>query len=229
MSRARSIKLPNGETKWFNTTATATAEQLELLATYETDCDLEELLEAEIPQKEVVRRLRIALGHNPIPPEIIERRQKWRTERSHAPRCRICGKYGDSTKHHFINKWILKELRHYQQRWSNRRDNCIPLCIDCHQRVHTRDDSPKSIVHLLSAKERQFAEDALSALAEEHPRVLVLLARGDDSVYQTRLVRDWIEGKFRNGSIQEKEESNVRAISQSCQFPHAEAVREYQG
>lgn len=198
MSRARSVQLPTGEVAWFNVKdGRATDAQLELLATYETDCDLDDLLDQELSQAEVIRRLRGALGLLPIPQHIFEKRQKWRQERSHAPRCRICEKPGDSTNHHFVNKWMLKELSGYGTRWSNRRQNCIPLCIHCHRSIHMRDDTPKSIVHLLSNEERAFAEAALSALAEEHPRVLVLLARGDDSVYQTRLVRDWIEGKFR--------------------------------
>jgi hypothetical protein len=175
----------------------ATDAQLELLATIETDCELDDLLDEELSQGEVLRRLREALGQSPVPREVVERVRGWREERAHAPACRMCGKIGDSTKHHFINKWMLKELSNYAQRWSNRRENCIPLCIDCHAGIHMRDDRPKSIVHLLTSEERAFAEAALSALAEEHPKIVILLARGDSGVYQTQLVRDWMDGRFR--------------------------------
>jgi hypothetical protein len=75
--------------------------------------------------------------------------------------------------------------------------NCVPVCIDCHRDLHARDNGTHSIADLLNDEEKEFAEAALHALSEERPKLLVLIARGDDSTYETRLVRDWIEGKFR--------------------------------
>src|SRR5689334_16595627 len=138
-TRAKTIKINgepvkiNGEVIWFNTSnghKQATDKQLELLAIVE-EADLEDLLESAITQADVLRRLQNAFGTNVIPHEVLLRRQKWREQRSTAPSCRICKKEGDSTRHHFVNKWILKELDQYETKWSKRTENCIPVCIDC--------------------------------------------------------------------------------------------------
>lgn len=206
MSRARPIRLPNGEEHWFDTSRNgerATAEQVELLVSviaehsvvYEDDLD--DLLDEVLTQGEVIKKLRAALGEDPIPADVLERRRKWREQRSVQPCCRVCGKEGDSTKHHFVNKWILRELRSYQQKWAERSKNCLPVCIDCHRKLHSRENGSHSIAECLTDEEKSFAEAALSALAEERPKLLILIARGDDSVYEARLVKDWIEGRFR--------------------------------
>lgn len=198
MSRARPITI-DGITHWFDTDRNhkkATDKQLELLATVE-QIDLEDLLESNVTQGEVIQRLRAALGaHDLTPFWVLQKRQKWREQRATQPICRICEKVGDSTKHHFVNKWILKELTGYASKWSNRRENCIPLCIDCHRDLHFRYNGPVSIAPYLNDKERAFANRALEALADERPKLLILLLRGDDSVYESRLAKDWIEGKF---------------------------------
>jgi hypothetical protein len=193
MSRSRSLII-NGEKEWFQTTsAKATDRQLELLASVE-DVDLDELLESSITQAEVLRRLREALGQGAIPHEVLVRRQKFRRARQAQPGCRLCGKAGDSTRHHFVNKWILRELEHYQARWADRRENCIPVCIDCHRDLHDRSNPSVSIADRLTDREKAFANRALEALAEERPRLLILIARGD--VYESRLVKDWFDGKL---------------------------------
>jgi len=109
----------------------------------------------------------------------------------------MCGREGDSTKHHFINKWILRELEFYATKWADRSKNCIPLCLDCHRKIHSRSEDTGSIVPLLNKEERAFAEGALKALAEERPKLLILIGRGSPEVYETRLILDWMEGKFR--------------------------------
>lgn len=204
MSRVRSITMPDGEIVWFDTHKNglkATDEQLELLATA-TETDLDDLLdEGGLTQEEVITKLRKALNQGQVPPEVIEKRQRWREERRRAPRCRICDKQGDSTRHHFINKWILRELEYYEQKWADRSKNCIPVCIDCHRDLHSRDNGARSIVPYLEAEEREFAEAALHALSEERPKLLILLARGDRSVYESQLVKDWLEGNFQKSAI----------------------------
>src|SRR5690348_12089316 len=124
MSRARSITI-DGQKHWFDmrSGAKASDKQIELLATVE-DLDLDELLESYVTQADVLRRLREAFGEAPIPFEVLEKRQKWRKQRQEQPPCRLCGKIGDSTRHHFVNKWILRELSGYSAKWANRRDNC---------------------------------------------------------------------------------------------------------
>lgn len=197
MSRARSIKHPNGKL-WYDThrmTEQASDEQLELLATVE-QIDLDDLLDEILTQQQVVSRLREGLHGGYIPAEVIERRQKWRERRQVQPSCRKCGKVGDSTKHHFVNKWILRELEGYQSKWADRSKNTIPICIDCHRDLHSRENGPESIVSHLSDEEKRFAEAALTALADERPKLLVLIARGDSSVYEARLVKDWFENLF---------------------------------
>lgn len=201
MSRARPVKLPNGEHIWFDTNRNgerATAEQLELLATVTTNCDLDELLDANLSQGEVIKKLREALGADPIPTEVLRRRERWRAQRQVQPKCRKCGKEGDSTKHHFVNKWILRELLDYATKWAERSRNTIPMCIDCHRDLHYRGNGPQvSIADCLTDDEKRFAEEALQTLSDERPKLLILIARGDDSVYEARLVKDWFEGKFR--------------------------------
>jgi hypothetical protein len=193
MSRARPIC-----GKWFDTDQNhrkATDEQLELLATVE-QIELDDLLDTPLTQGEVVRRLREALGQNPIPKEVVERRQKWRRERSAQPSCRKCGKVGDSTKHHFVNKWILKELSNYQQIGS--RDRCtIPLCIDCHRDIHARNGEDVSIASLLNTEEKSYAQARIEQLLLEHPKIFNLLIQGNANVYEARLAKDWANGLFR--------------------------------
>lgn len=209
MSRARPFTI-NGETYWFDMKhAKATDKQIELLAVAE-NVDLEELLEATITQAEVLDRLRATIG-DVIPHEVLLRRQKWRKERQRQPQCRICDKKGDSTRHHFVNRWILRELSTYSSDWSNRRWNCIPVCIDCHRDLHDRSAGSVSIARYLTSKEKAFANAALEQLAEERPKLLILLARGDDSVYEARLVKDWLEGYFNAESVVQQEGEQVAA------------------
>lgn len=208
MSRARHIGLDCSHSQdnpclnphhWFNISEShhkATDEQLELLASVE-NVDIEDLLEASITQAECLKRLREALGQIPEIPEVVrKRRDKFREQRRAAPPCRICGKEGDSTKHHFVNRWILRELESYERLWANRRENCIPVCIDCHRDLHDRNGTPKSIAHLLTEQEKAFADRALTALSEQRPKLLILIGRGSSSVYEARLIKDWMEGKL---------------------------------
>jgi hypothetical protein len=174
----------------------ATDEQMELLATAE-GLDLDDLLDESLTQGEVVRRLRTAMGVDRIPNEVLRRREQWRKQRQTLPACRMCGKEGDSTKHHFINKWILKELSGYAKDWADRSKNTIPLCIHCHRDIHSRNGVAVSIADYLNETEKAFAEAALGRLAEERPKLMILLARGSDSVYESRLIKDWMEGMFR--------------------------------
>lgn len=204
MTRAKTIKINgepvkiNGEPIWFNTANShkqATDKQLELLAIVE-NVDLEDLLESAITQAEVLTRLQKAFGTNVIPHEVLLKRQKWRNQRSTAPNCRICDKIGDSTRHHFVNKWILKELDQYESLWSNRSVNCIPVCIDCHRDLHARNGPAHSIASKLTPAEKDFANRALTALSEQRPKLLILLGKGDNEVYESRLIKDWFEGLF---------------------------------
>lgn len=193
MSRARKI---GGY--WFDVHRNgqpATDEQIELLATAE-ELDLDDLLDSNLSQGEVVQRLRDALGENGIPDDVLKRREEWREHRHTLPECRICGVVGDSTKHHFVNKWILKELPYYAQRWADRTKNTIPVCIHCHRELHKRDEV-FSIVEYLSVEEKDFTQRAIQALADERPKLLILVATGDDTIYESRLMKDWIEGHFR--------------------------------
>lgn len=199
MSRARPIECPDRETLWVDTLRNnekATEEQLELLMTVEA-VELDDLLEEDPTQGEAVTRLRRLLGQDTIPPAVIKRRERLRGERQQRPTCRRCGQRGNSTKHHFVNKWILRELDNYAQKWADRSKNCISLCIECHRNIHSRDEGVHSMVDLLTDEEKGFVEAALQALEQEHPSLLILVGRGDSSVYESRLVKDWIEGYFR--------------------------------
>jgi hypothetical protein len=221
MTRAKTIKIDgvpvkiNGEPIWFNTANShkqATDKQLELLAIVE-NVDLEDLLESAITQAEVLKRLQEAFGTNVIPHEVLLKRQKWRNQRSTAPNCRICDKIGDSTRHHFVNKWILKELDQYETKWANRSQNCIPICIDCHRDLHTRNGPAHSIAKVLTPAEKDFANRALTALSEERPRLIILLGKGDSEVYESRLIKDWFEGLFEVEEIAAEVETPLAATA----------------
>lgn len=196
MSRSRPIITPHGDF-WIDRKCDgnkATHDQLEVLAA-NLNVEMDDLLDEVWTQGDVVRKLREVCGQTP-PEEVLDRMKTARVARQVMPECRCCGKAGDSTQHHFVNKWILRELQYYEPKWAKRSINCIPVCIDCHRDLHAR-DGVNSIADKLTADEKAFAEAALSALAEERPKLLVLIARGSDSTYETRLVRDWLEGKFR--------------------------------
>lgn len=198
MSRARPVTIGD-EQIWFDTAKNgerARPQHLELLALVE-DIDIDDLLDEHIVQGTVIQRLRDALGQNAIPESILRRREEWREARHRDEPCRICGEAGDSTKHHYVNRWILKELVDYAWKWSPRARNCIPVCLRCHRNLHERQGEAKSIVPYLNEGEKAFAETALEALSKERPSLLILLARGDDSVYESRLLKDWISGSFR--------------------------------
>lgn len=196
MSRSRPITTPFGDF-WIDRKKDgekASHYQLEILAGL-LDYDMDDILDEFLTQGDVVRKIRKELGQG-VPNEVVQRIEAARIARQVAPECRACGTEGDSTLHHFVNKWILRELEFYEQKWASRSKNCIPVCIDCHRDLHSRGGVTHSIVEDLNEEEKAFAEAALHALSMERPKLLVLIARGDDSTYETRLVRDWIEGKF---------------------------------
>jgi hypothetical protein len=213
-SRARSVSI-NDQTLWFDMKLAhlkATDKQIELLATIE-DLEMDDLLESNVTQGDVLKRLREALGQAPIPPDVLLKRQKWRRERQTQPPCRLCHKIGDSTRHHFVNKWILKELSGYGREWSNRQENCIPLCIDCHRDLHDRSGPSKSIAHVLTAREKDFANRAIERLSEERPKLLILIAKGSDTVYEARLIKDWFEGLFEVEAAELAEDEPLAAVA----------------
>lgn len=197
MSRARDI-IVGDEQYWFDTRLDgekASIEQLELLALVENE-DIDDLLDGHVSQKDVINRLRDALGQNSIPDEIKLRRARWKEARRVAPECRIHGEQGDSTKHHFVNKWILRELEDYGRLWADRTENTIPVCLKCHRELHERTGPAKSIVEFLTQEERDFTYRALKAFTEQKPRVAWLITLGDDSVYEARLMKDFVIGLF---------------------------------
>lgn len=199
MSRARPIVLPDGDQVWFDTSQNGRpveVEELELLAAVE-DVSLDDLLDEELTQGQLVTRLRDALGQNGIPAQIEMRRNAARVQRQQQPECRICGMEGNSTRHHFVNRWLMRELSNY--RLVGARSQCtVPVCSGCHVDLHNRNSgTEKSIVAYLNKDERKFARDLLELLRREHPKVFDLLAEGDaENVYEARLVRDWLEGRF---------------------------------
>lgn len=197
MSRARPITLPTGETEWFDTALNGTqasADQLELLVTV-TGEDLDDLLDGSITQGELLRRLREALDQGCVPEEVLERQRLFRAMRRLDPECRCCGRPGLSTRHHYVNKWIMKELSNYRE--VGPRTKCtVPVCIDCHRDLHDRSNEAVSIVPYLTPDEREFANALIERLRRERPDIFNLLAEGDDSVYEARLIKDWLHGQF---------------------------------
>lgn len=201
MSRARSIN-HDGEIFWFDTNingAPARPNQLELLAAVE-NIDLDDLLDEGLNQGAVIERLRIGLDQGVIPAEVLER-HRFRREQAQSQRfCRAHpgnqGCEGRITRHHFVTRWLMKELENYNS--YSRRDKCtIPLCVGFHRDLHMRQSNDKSIIPYLNDEERAFAHKMLSELEEQHPKIIGLARAGDPELsYEARLIRDYDEGKF---------------------------------
>jgi hypothetical protein len=198
LSRARPIVIDN-ETIWFDNKAKATAKQLELLSDLE-GIPLDDLLDEGLGQRQVLMRLRIIQDSSVIPAEILERRRQRRLERGLAPRCRICALNGLEcegiiTRHHFVPRWLMLEMDNYQL-YASRRQCTVPVCLGKHRDLHLGDDSPKSIAKYLRREEQAYAQKMLDDLFDQHPKIMRLLAGGDYSRYEARLVRDYLKGRF---------------------------------
>jgi hypothetical protein len=197
MSRARPLVI-NGETTWFDTKQNhrkATVEQLELLAAVE-DKSIDDILDEGLSQGQVIVRLRETLHADFIPAEVLERRRQRKLDAARQPECRICGVTGNSTRHHFVPRWLMLELENYQS-YAARSKCCIPLCVGCHRDLHFRDGTgEKSIIPFLNDAERAFAAKILDELREQHPKIFDLLSAGDETTYEGQLMRDYYSGAF---------------------------------
>jgi hypothetical protein len=198
MSRARPFTMSDGTQIWFDQRSRATAAQLELLADIE-DTSLDDLLDEALTQKQVLFRLREQEGI--IPQHVLERRRKRAEEHGRTPACRICTMHGKTcegaiTRHHFVPRWLMLELDNYQS-YASRSVCTIPLCVSSHRDLHYRNDgTDKTIVPYLRDHERKFAQRLLDELREEHPHIFDLIASGDDSTYEGRLIKDYMAGEF---------------------------------
>jgi hypothetical protein len=205
MSRARSVRF-NGDEYWFDTNLDhrkASSEQLELLAAVE-DISMDDLLDEGLNQGQVILRLREALDGPVVPPEVLERKRQRKIAAQKQPECRICGEVGKSTRHHFIPRWLMRELENYHA-YSTRSICTIPLCVECHRDIHMRDgELGKSMVPYLSDQERALAQRMLDDLKEQRPRLFELIAGGSDRVYEGQLLHDYHAGLFRVASLPQK-------------------------
>jgi hypothetical protein len=159
--------------------------------------NLESLIDGNLTQREVQERLRAALGQGEIPPHIRERREAYRRAHQGNGVCRKCQDTDQITRHHFVNKWMLKLLHDYKQHWGHRWLCTIPLCLTCHRRLHSRDDSDKSIIELLRPEELDFAQTALEVILYQRPAVARLPMFGDPCVYEAQLMHDFRAGHFK--------------------------------
>jgi hypothetical protein len=199
MSRARPIA-----GLWFDQKLNhrkATAEQLDTLAAVE-NIQVDDLLDEGLSQGEVIKRLRLVLNGDVIPPEVLERKRLARDEASRQPECRMCTEYGWEcegriTRHHFVPRWMMLELPNYQA-YAARSRCTIPVCLGRHRDLHYRSDldTPKSIVALLTDEERAFAHKMLAEFKAYKPHVYDLIAGGDEASYEYQLVRDFTRGEF---------------------------------
>ncbi len=186
---------------WFDMKSRATAEQLELLADYE-GCDLDDLLDEGLSQRQTLFRLRQVATPGLIPEHVLERRRE--RERTHglSPACRICSMNGWEcegriTRHHFIPRWLMLELENYQA-YAARSICTIPICVSRHRDLHYRgeNDPDKSIVPYLRDHERKFAQKLMDEIKDEHPRLFDLMASGTQDSYEGTMTRDYLEGRF---------------------------------
>lgn len=198
MSRAKPYIDANGIEHWFDNKSPAAVKHLELLADRE-EIDLDDILEENLTQKQVLYRLHKA--DNLIPENVLELRRERRERAKADPDCRICTANdwkceGRITRHHFVPKWLMRELAHYN-RYAARSKCTIPVCVGRHRDLHFRELGDKSIAIFLNDAERELANKMLKELKEERPVIFDLIASGDTSSYEYSLIRDFQLGLFR--------------------------------
>lgn len=235
MSRARSIEYGD-EQHWFDTSANGSAARtrdLELLAAVE-NLDPDDLLDEGLNQGQVIERLRAGLGQGTIPAKVIERRRLRKLQDERQRECRLCVMDGRAcegkiTRHHFVTRWLMKELENYNA--YARRDRCtIPICMERHRDLHMRQANGKSISYYLTDEERHFVEKMLTELEEQHPKIMKLIRKGDPEVsYEARLIRDFDEGKFSRDHVKQldaRDFENVVSTEETVtgSLPAAESV-----
>lgn len=206
MSRARSFTGPDGTVHWFDgrlDSRRATVAQLELLADT-LGIDVDDLLDGDLTQGEVKRRLHDAMG-NTIPPHVLEARRARKAQQGSRPKCRICTAHGwecegSITRHHFIPRWLMRELQNYDA-YAARSICTIPICVGRHRDLHFRGEgsegTDKSIVQYLTETERALAQRMLDDLHEQRPVIFDLIAGGNEKSYEWQLIRDYQAGLFR--------------------------------
>lgn len=202
MSRARPIEIA-GEQHWFDTKLNAqraSASQLSLLAATE-GIPVDDLLDESLSQGQVLTRIREALHGNLIPAQVLEERRVRRAAALAEPTCRICDLSGEQcegeiTRHHFIPRWIMRELENYVA-YAARSRCTIPICIGRHRDLHFRDgEGGKSIIPYLNDAERRFGAKLLDELQEQHPKIFALISGGDETTYEGQLLSDYRKGLF---------------------------------
>lgn len=176
----------------------ATPEQLERLADLMGE-ELDDLLDAGFRQKEVLEALREFEGTNNRPDHI----PPYRPASPHDP-CRICTPRGwecegSSSKHHFVPKWMMKQLENYKA-YAPRSVCTIPICIGRHRDLHLRgeEETPKSVASILNSEEKGFANKLLGELRAQHPQLFETILGGDEGTYEHILIMDFVRGKFRS-------------------------------
>lgn len=214
MSRARPIA-----GHWFDQRKNhhkATSEQLELLAAAE-NVPIDDILDEGLRQGDIILRLRTALGEGVIPAEVLERRRLAKELASRQPACAICTPLGwecegSITRHHFVPRWMMLMLDNYQS-YAARSRCTAPICVGRHRDLHLRGDTdtPKSIAQFLTPHQREFAQKLLDEFRDQHPHVFDLIAGGDDSTYESILIRDFLHGEFRTSAQEIQIEGRTEA------------------
>lgn len=200
MSRARDWTHPvTGRVYWFDAYGEATVEQIEVLAEME-GVEVDDLLDERLSTRAVLYRL----NHNSglIPHEIIAQKRggpgKYKYK---APVCRFhpdpteCE--GVITKHHFVPRWLMLELRDYVD-YAPRSYCTIPACVGIHRFLHKREGgASKSVASALTDDEKNLAEHLIRSLKAERPSLYNLIAQGDRTSYEWQLIHDYETGRFR--------------------------------
>jgi hypothetical protein len=206
MSRAKMYVDPTGVEHWFDYKSPADVKHLELLADV-TRIDLDDILEENLSQRQVLYRLH--QFDNLIPENVLVERRERREQARQDPACRICSQHGWEcdgriTRHHFVPKWLMRELAHYN-RYAARSKCTIPVCVGRHQDLHYRGIGDKSIADYLTDEERALTEAMLKELKEERPVIFDLMASGTTDSYEYSLIRDFQLGKFREDVVSSEE------------------------
>ncbi len=154
----------------------------------------------------MLTRIREAIHGELIPKDVLEKRRLRKLEAASLPKCRICVPNGlecegEITRHHFIPRWLMRELDNYVA-YAARVRCTIPICVGRHRDLHFRDGSGgKSIVPYLTDAERAFGAKLLDELAEQHPKIFELISAGDETTYEGQLMADYRAGLFHRAEL----------------------------
>ena len=164
--------------------------------------EIDDLLDERLSTRALLWRLNHHSGL--IPHEIIEIKRARALSQQRPLVCRYHDDPADCegriTRHHFVPRWLMLELPDYVS-YAPRSYCTIPLCVSSHRNMHMRDGGNKSIAPYLTEAEKDIVDHLIESLKDVRPVLFELLAKGDQSSYESQLIHDWRNGLFDTGIV----------------------------